>query len=287
MMIGSLGVSQMLGNSQGQLFGDQPEFVFDFIRTHKIKTIVGHYATKAELDYIRPSDDILVYQFNRAGELGYEYRIQGVDTIITVYVYDERSNLIEKRRSDRYSFVSNHYRYDDQNRLIYSELRREENARQNRFTHVPGESAKMSSEKFAYEDFDNGNYKKIYYNDGGSVYMEEFFYFDGKGRLSRQEGVLKAGSGRTNTSYLYNDAGQLVEKYSESTVMGTYTSKQVYEYDEWGNILAQHTYKDGVYVMEFQILYDAETQHLKAIISREHATNFMTILTLKDYTFFD
>jgi hypothetical protein len=287
MWLGNPGFSQMLGNSQGQLFGDQPEFVFDFIRMHKIKTIVGHYATKAQLDYIRPSEDILLYHFNRAGELSYEYRIQGADTIITIYVYDERSNLVEQRRSDRYSFVSNHYRYDAKNRLIYSELRREDNKRQNRFSHVPDESAKVSSEKYSYEDFDNGTYKKMYHNDVGSVYMEEFFYFDEKGRLSRQEGTLKTGSGRTNISYSYNDAGQLIEKYSENSVMGTSTTKQVYEYDEWGNIFAQHTYKDGVYVMEFQILYDSETQYLKAIISREHATNFMTILTLKDYTFFD
>ena len=280
------GFSQMLRNSEGQSFGDKPEFDFDFIRGHKIKSITGRYSTKAERDYIRSTTDVITYNFNRAGELSYEYKIQGNDTIVTVYVYDEYGNVVTKRKSDRYSFVSYHYAYDKHNRLISTEMRRDENRGQDRLTFEPGQHSVVSSERFDYVDFDNGDYKKIFYNESGGIYLEEFFYFDDKQQLIRQEGTSKSGAGRITTTYSYDKDGRLLQKFSESTMMGNYTARHVYEYDAHGNILAQRYYKDGNYTTEFQILYDETTHELKAIITRDHATNFMTILTLKEYTYF-
>lgn len=279
--------SQMLGNTGGQVFGDKPAFVTDFVRNHKIKNINGTYTTKAELDYIRPSSDVITYKFNRAGELSQEYKVQSGDTIMTVFVYDEHGNVITMRRSDRWSFISYHYEYDSRNRITRSELRRDDNKGQDRLTFEPDKSKIVSSETFGYVELEKGNYKKMYYNENGSTYREEFFYFDEAGRLIRQEGVLKTGTGRSDITYTYDKEGRLIEKYSETEMMGIFTEKQVYEYDQWGNILAQRYYKDGKYTTEFQLLYNEDTQELKAIITRDHATNFMTILSLKDYTYFD
>ena len=55
--------AQMLDNSRGEAFTDQPFFNADFIRNNKIQKITGHYSTKASMDYIRENDLIYVYEF--------------------------------------------------------------------------------------------------------------------------------------------------------------------------------------------------------------------------------
>jgi hypothetical protein len=111
------------------------------------------------------------------------------DTLFILYVWDERSNLIVKRSADRYGYSSYHYRYDDKNRLIYSELRAAKYQGEDRLTHVPDLDKKVSYEKFEYIDLDSKSYKKLYLNNSGIVYKEEFFYFDDAGRLLEANGL--------------------------------------------------------------------------------------------------
>ena len=117
--------------------------------------------------------------------------------------------------------------------------------------------------------------------------MDEFFYFDENGFLLRQEGRLKMGSGLTNTYYTYDQKGRVLEKRVEKSVMGNYTSKWTYEYDEHSNVLAQHYYKNDVYITENQIVYFQESFLIKAIITRDEATDFMTILQFVDYSHYE
>ena len=279
--------SQILENTEGQTFGEKPNFVEDFVRRNKIKSIKGTFSTKAAMDYIRPNDDIYIYKFNQSGELTLEYKTQLGDTLVTIYLYDDRGNLTVLRKSDQYGFHSYHYKYDALNRIIYSEYRRDTNRGQDKLAFEPDQSLIVSTETFEYIELEGKNYKKIYYNNTGNIYKEEFFYFDENNYLIRQEGILKTGSGRTNTTYAYDEKGRLLEKYSESFVMGNYTSKYAYEYDEFGNILSLKYYRNGEYITEYQIMYYPETLLLLGIITRDHATNFMTILSFKEYVYFD
>jgi len=279
--------SQILENTGGQLFGgERPYFDKDFIKRNKIQFIKGFFSTKAARDYIKPSDDIYWYKFNQLGELTLEYRTLAGDTLVTIYVYDERGNIIIKRKSDKYGFESQHYRYDEKNRIIYSELRRDVNKGQDKLTFEPDQSMIVTKEIFEYIELSGKNYKKIFYNNSGNIYKEEFFYFDENNYLIKQEGLLKTGSGRTNVTYTYDDKGRLSEKYAETLVMGNYSSKYTYEYDQHGNILSLKYFRNGEYNTEFQLLYFPETMLLKAIITRDHATDFMTIIKFEEYTYY-
>jgi len=278
--------AQMLENREGQSFGDKPNFVEDYVRRYRIQYIKGNFSTKAPMDIIRPNNDVYLYKFNELGELTLEYRTQLGDTLVTIYVYDERGNIIIRRKSDRYGFHSYHYRYDDLNRIIYTEYRHDKNIGQNNLTFEPDQTLIVSAETFEYINLENKDYKKLYLNESGTIYKEEFFYFDEKKRLIQQEGILKTGSGRTNVTYTYNEDGRLLEKKTENYVMGTTTSKYAYEYDALGNIMALKYYRNGEYITEHQLMYFPDTYLLQGIISRDHATNIMTILSLKDYVYF-
>src|SRR5687768_2591992 len=182
LLVSVLTSGQMLDNTHATAFEGRPEFVREFIRINGIQTIRGSFSTKADKDIIREGKDATYYKFNRFGELTFEYKTLFNDTLFTLYAYDERSNIVIKRTADRYGFQSHHYIYDNRNRVVRIDVRTEVNTGQNKFLHVPDESHQTATEKFEYVDLDKTNYKKCYLNNSGTIYREEFFYFDEKNR---------------------------------------------------------------------------------------------------------
>lgn len=276
----------MLQNTRVSVFDGRPEFSREFIRSKKIKSISGSFSTKATSDMMRESKEFVYYKFNQYGELTFEYRTLLGDTLFILYVWDERSNLIIKRSANKYGFESRHYRYDHKNRVIYSELRTCTSNGENRWTYIPDEDKKISSEKFEYVDLDEKSYKKNYLNNSGVVYKEEFFYFNDRGQLIEQTGFQKIGSGKTSAHFFYDNAGKIVQKKSENTVMGFYADRYEYEYDSSANIFAMKYYENGVYKTEFQFVYDSDNIMLKALIMRDITTEVMTIIKYDNYSYY-
>lgn len=281
-----LALSQMLDNTHATAFEGKPEFVRAFIQANGIQTIRGTFSTKADKDIIRESKDATYYKFNRFGELTFEYKTVYNDTLYTLYAYDERSNLIIKRTADKYGFQSHHYFYDQRNRLVRIEVRTQSNTGQDKYSFVPEADKQTAVERFEYVDLDDRSYKKCYLNTAGTIYREEFFYFDANNRLLRQEAYQKSGSGKSTVEMNYNDQGQLIEKTAASSVMGNYGTRYTYEYDAYGNILSMKYYENEVYKTEFQYVYDSDNKLLKAVIMRDAQTNLMTIVKYDQYTFF-
>lgn len=278
--------AQILDNTEGKTFGDVPFFNEDFIRRNKVKTITGFYSTKASLDIIRKSADAYYYEFNKEGQLIKDYRTRFGDTLMSMYEYNAQGQLETLRKSDKNGYYAYHFLYDDRGRILEKEYRRDVNKTGDKVNFVLDKSFIVSVERFEYIDLEGENYKKIYYNTADKVYKEEFFYFDENGYLTKQEGRLKMGSGLTNITYTYDEMGRVTEKLVEKRIMGNYVSKWVYEYDEHSNVLAQHYYKDDKYMTEIQIVYVEETMLLKAFVTREVETEFVTILRFSDYTYF-
>lgn len=285
--ISPLGFTQILDNAEGKTFGDVPFFNEEFIQRNHVKTISGYYSTKAKMSYIQKTKDIYYYEFNENGQLVKDYRTQYGDTLISMYSYDSLSRLSILRKSDNVGFHSYHFTYDNKGRVLAEEYRRDVNKVGNKAKFQLDKSYIVSIERYAYVDLEGANYKKIYFNNADRIYKEEFFYFNEDGYLLKEEGRLKMGSGLTNTSYTYDEMGRVIQKTVEKRVMGNYTSKWKYEYDEHSNVLAQHYYKNEVYMEEIQIVYIPETLLLKAFIYLDTETSFMTILQFSNYTFFE
>lgn len=277
---------QMLDNSKGETFSEKPFFNVSFIKKNKIKEIKGYFSSKASMSGIQPSDDIYVYQFNRKGELTKEYKTAYGDTIVNQYSYDKSGNLIQIRTSDKYGFHSHLFKYDSINRIIAKEYRRDLNKSGDRINFELGKSFHISGETYSYEDTPIG-LKKYYYNSTGTVYQTEFFYRNEDGYLLKQDSKLKTGSGRSKTIYKYGDKGLMSEKSNETYLTRKTNSKTVFVYDEHQNVLAQHYYRNGDYITEFQIIYNNQTGLLSVILTRDVKTNFITILKLTDYSFYD
>lgn len=283
----NIGFSQIIDNTEGKTFGDVPFFNVDFIQRNKVKSIRGYYSTKATLDIIRKSTDFYCYEFNRAGQLVKDYNSQFGDTLVRMYEYDQNGRLSILRKSDKHGFESYHYIYDERGRILSEEYRRDLNKTGDKTNFELDKTYSVSIEKFEYLDLEGLNYKKIYYNTNGKIYMDEFYYFDEHGFLIRQEGRLKMGSGLSDLRFVYDEKGRVIEKILEKKMMGNYTSKWIYEYDEHSNVLAQHYYKNAEYITEHQLVYFQESMLLKAIITRDEATDFMTILQFTEYQYFD
>ncbi len=282
-----IGNAQMLDNTEGKAFGDVPFFNTAFVKRNKIKTIKGFYSTKATLDPIRKTKDVYYYEFNDQGQLIKDYRTQYGDTLVSMYEYDTKGRLQLMRKSDQGGFHAYHYVYDDKDRILEEEYRRDVSKVGDKTKFQLDRTFIVSIEKYAYEELEGENYKKIYYNAAGKIYKEEFFYKDEFGNLARQEGRLKMGSGLTNTTFSYDEKGRVVEKMVEKKVMGNYVSKWVYEYDTHDNVMAQRYYKDDKYMTEIQLVYADATMLLEAIIWRDEETNFVTILQFSDVGFFN
>ncbi|NOQ70555.1 MAG: hypothetical protein GQ574_01050 [Crocinitomix sp.] len=278
---------QMLDNIEGKTFGEVPFFNESFVQRNKIKTIKGYYSTKATLDIIRKSKDVYYYEFNAKGQLIQDYRTQYGDTLISIYEYNEQGQLSILRKSDNDGFHSYHYRYDERGRILEREYRRDFNKVGDVASFELDKSFSISIEKFEYLEMEGLDYKKIYYNNAGRVYQEEFFYYEENGYLIRQEARMKMGSSYTNTTYVYDELGRVKEKIIEKHIVSTYISKWIYEYDAHSNVLAQHYYKKDAYLTENQIVYSQDNLLIDAIITRDAATNLVTILKLSDYKFFD
>jgi len=277
--------SQMLDNSMGETFSNTPFFNTDFIKKNKVERITGYYSTKAELATIKKSNNIYVYQFNQKGELITEFKTKNKDTIVSQYRYDDNGNLSEIRKSDKYGFHSYHYTYDSIHRMISQEYRRDINKTSDIINFELDKSYYISSEFYSYTTTPIG-LKKVYLNSKNKIFKTEFIYKDEDGYLLKKDHQLKTGSGRGSTTYKYGDKGLITEKFTETHIIGKTTTKMVFEYDEFENVLAQHYHRNGVYLTEYQIIYDEKTLLLSAILTRDVNLNFITILKFSDYTFF-
>lgn len=285
LFITNFSFSQMLDNSKGETFSNTPFFNTAFVKLNKVKSIKGYYSSKAELAPIEKSKNIYVYQFNQKGELIKEFKTKNNDTIVSQYNYDNTGNLSQIRKSDKYGFHSYHYAYDSKHRMISNEYRRDINKSRDKTNFELDKSFYISSEFYTYENT-SVRLKKTYYNSKNRAFKTEFFHRDKDDYLLKKDYQLKTSSGRGLTTYKYGNKGLVTEKVTETHIIEKSTTKMRFEYDEFENVLAQHYYRNGKYLTEYQIIYNEKTMLLSAILTRDVKLNIITILKLTDYSFF-
>lgn len=281
------GSAQMIDMSEGKTFGDPPFFNQEFVKRNKLKTISGYYSTKATLQAIKKTKDIYFYEFNEQGLVVKEFRTQYTDTIVSMYAYDNLGRLITLRKSDSGGFESYHYTYDEKNQILSQEYRRDLNKTGDKLDFSLDKSFIVSIDVFEYQELDSLNYKKIYLNAGGKVYKEEFFTYNADGYLIGSEARFKMGGGLTYTYYIYDENGRLGEKRIEKKGASGSIMQWTYTYDVFGNVLSENYYKDDIYISEIQLVYEPASLLLSANISRDVASNLITILQLAKYTYFE
>jgi hypothetical protein len=286
----NFGWSQLLNNSLGEAFTDEPFFNIENVCENRIKRITGHYSMKKMNDQVRPSKLIYVYEFDDWGRLVQKYETvavgSGVDTVVTHYEYDAMGFLHVKRKSDRDGFNANVYTNDNQGRVIKEEYRKDINKTADKTNFILDHKYLITYETSTYENYDRQE-KRIYYNSYGKPFQEKISYFDKDGYLLEEVEKLRVTSGQKRTTYSYNPKGLLDTMEVVSTIMGNTTIKYVFTYDERNNLLSKQIHRNGEYTTEIQVVYSEKTGLISAILTRQVSTNFITILRLDEYEFYD
>lgn len=277
--------SQILDNKRGLAFTDQPFFDENFIKLNKVKKIKGEYTFKKAGDIMRKTPYKSTYEFDSSGHLieSFETRSDdGIkDTIQNMYAYSPTNLLTMHRKKDSGGYGSVHYQYDKLGHIISEETHRDVfdmNGNLER-TFV------INNETMKYDTFPLQQ-KKTVFNSHNLPYMEEFSYYNADGYLLEKEERLKMTSGKVKQVYEYNEKGFISAIRSNATLDGKFAEEWFFKYDEFGDIIEKHVYKNGVFTTDIQIIYNTDTKLLSSVLTREVKSNFIMILRFMNYEFY-
>jgi hypothetical protein len=281
--------AQMLDNRTGQAFTDRPYFNEDFIKSNKIKSISGRFTVKKVGDILRDTDLIKNFEFDDQGRLIKIFETTqaafGIDTVVQLFEYDEKSRLKVIRMTDQHGFYATHYEYDDQDRVIRKELRRNLNANKDLSNFELGKEFIVTFELSSYLKFDN-QVKRTIRNSFDIPFKESISYYDEHGVLVKEKDRIIRTSATTTKEYFYNSQG-FMDSIAVSSPQSQVKSKNYsFRYDDFNNLEEMQYYKNGVHTTEHQIIYDFKTTLLKYILVKEVSTAYITILTIDEVDFF-
>ena len=96
---------------------------------------------------------------------------------------------------------------------------------------------------------------------------------------------MKFGSQRINTNLEYSEKGwisKILITVSNNTDNnnGNPRGKQEirFRYDDFGNLIEKHIYKNDKFITDIQVIYNLKTGLISSILTRDVATNFISIL---------
>lgn len=269
----------------GEAFTDQPFFNEAFIKQNKLKRLNGTFTYKKRGDVLKPTEFKYVYEFDRQGQLvsTYETRTDdgSVDTSWNKYFYDDNDQLIKHSKSDQDGFTSINYTYDSLGRVVSEEYVKDIDS-----NGIVIRSLSFNKERIAYSDYGD-QIKKTRYNNYDLPYLDEFLNYNELGYLIERIEKIKMTSTVYTYHYAYNEKGKLAGIKKTSNQTDQVLEELKFKYDELGNLMEKHIYKNGVFITDIQILYSTKTGLLDSVITRQVSTNFMLILRFLDYEFYD
>lgn len=277
---------QVLDNRDGKAFTDEPFFNVDFIKTNKLKRLTGAFTFKKKGDVLRETIYKQVYDFNRDGQLVSTYETRkddgSEDTSWVFFVYDDLGNMTTHRKTDQDGFQTVHYQYDSLGRVIHEEHTREIDTT----NHEIVRSISFNKERISYANYDRQT-KRTRYNNYDLPYLDEFFNYNELGYLIQRIERIKMTSAVYTFDYEYNREGKLAAIRKSSNRKEGYSEELLFKYDDLGNLIEKHIYRDGVFTTDIQIIYNSKSKLLSSVLTRQVSTGFITILRFRDYEFFD
>jgi hypothetical protein len=272
--------SQMLNNSEGDAFLESPFFNEANIKANKIKKISGSFHFKKINDKIRPTSLVYGCEFDKEGRI-----IMHFETSKFHYEYNEKGLLHIHRKYDANAYYAEVFEYDDLNRVIRVEYRKDINKNVNPLRFVLDKQYLISFETMSYEKFEQQE-KKTHYNNFGLPFQYTFYYYNDLGYLTQIVENLAVSSGQRTTTFTYNERGLIAEKRMVSSVMGNSSYRIAYVYDPIGNLLSSELHRNGNYTTETQVIYNSKTGLVSSLLKRQIDSQLITILQLDNYEFY-
>lgn len=291
LLMSTAAVGQLLNNQLGEAFTDRPFFNSTIISQNNIKSIRGNFTHYKHGDAFRETKLYRAYHFNEDGRLIKQLESRktnhGIDTLVSFYEYDQDGNLTALRQKDEYGFYAYIYKYDSAGRVIREEYRRNLTRGKQKATEFKlGKEFIVTFETASYQEFD-GQLKKTVYNSYGVPYKDVISYFNEDGQIIEKVERLRRTSGGTKTIYSYNGKGLLDTLETTSNISGNQNRLYVFKYDEYNNLEEKKYFKNGVLTTIHNVIYDSETMVIDNILIKNVATNFIRILRLEEYNFYN
>ena len=104
--------------------------------------------------------------------------------------------------------------------------------------------------------------------------------------VEKVERIRMTSTTYTNT-FSYDERGKLASIQKTSNRKDGIIEELKFRYDELGNLIEKHVYKDGVFTTDIQIIYNSKSKLLATVITKQVSTGFMMILRFQDYEFYD
>jgi YD repeat-containing protein len=275
------GKSQFLDNSKGNAFSEIPFFNEKFVKNNKIKSLKGTYTFKKMGDIMRETDYVFQYDFDNKGHLIQSFETNNeshkIDTTLLLYSYYKDGNLAFVRRKDQIGYYSTHYFYDSINRVIKEEYRRDIDTAGTFFVPSFERSTILNFETIKHEK--NGQTEKsIIHNSYGLPFKEIDIFRDSLGFILVKEEKFKFGNQRITTVLDYNEKGWISSIKSTNAANPRLNQEIRFKYDDFGNLSEKHVYKNNQFITDIQVIYNLKTGLISSILTRDVATNFISIL---------
>lgn len=277
--------AQFILNQEGQAFGTTPFFNDSLIAAQHIRTIDGFYTYKKGTEAFKPSPDTFRYSFNQKGQLiaSMEILQKGAakDSIFHHYGYFENGQLRLHRYAAYGGAISEHYTYDSLARLVSIALYRDV------YDHRKDtllSSVKMRTETLRYHTDKPQNYTR--YNNYQKPYIEVSKGFDDENYLRSITTYYRISQNSENTKFSYNQTGLLANKAAFTDTAQVAFEEWRYRYDQWGNLIEMHRYENGVFLTDYQIVYDYKTGFLGSLIKKDVRTDQLSILRFTNYSYY-
>jgi len=277
--------AQVLDNRNGDAFTDKPFFNEDFIHQNKVKSLKGSFTYKKQGDILRPTEFKYVYEFDQAGHLvsTFETRTDdgSTDTTWNKYEYDANDNLIAHRKTDLDGFLSIRYAHDSLGRIVSEEFVRDVDSAGSIVR-----SLTFNKERLTYADYER-QMKRTRFNNYDLPYLDEYFNYNDLGYLVERIERITMTSMVYTFHYEYNREGKLAAIRKSTNRKEGYLEEFLFKYDELGNLIEKHIYRNGEFITDIQIIYNSKSKLLSSVLTRQVSTNFILILRFLDYEFFD
>lgn len=277
--------AQFILNQRGEAFSEVPFFNAELIAAEHIQSIKGFYTYKKGDEAFKPSTDRFEYRFNVKGQLVSSMEIiqkgSSKDSIFHHYAYFENGLLQMHRYAAYGGALCEHYLYDSLQRLVSIALYRDV------YDHRKDtllSSVKMRTETLRYHLDAKQNYTR--YNNYQRPYLEVGLSFNPDGYLTQEQTYFRISQSTQNTFYTYNETGLLAQKSIQQDGKTSPTEEWRYRYDQWGNLIEIHCYREGVFKTDVQVVYDYKTGFLGSLIQKDIAANQLRILRFTDYSYY-
>ena len=198
-----------------------------------------------------------------------------------IYEYNKENRLVLVRKKDHGGYQTVHYTLDSLGRIITIESRRDilnDNQEVEK-------SFVINKETMKYNTYPNQQ-KKTVFNSYNLPYLEEIKYYDSLGYLVNITEKLKMTSSKVTKQFEYNVKGLVSAIRTLSNVDGEFAEEWLYKYDDLGNLIEKHIYRNGKFVTDIQVIYNVDTKLLSSLLTRDVETNFIQILRFMDYEFY-